>query len=92
VSLRELTDRCQTRTGRTKTLGRVRDTREFDIPYYVTDNSAVTADTGWTPARSIDTVLDDVFAWLRANRAALEHVVAPAKPEPARAGAAGRGA
>src|SRR5262249_55981565 len=81
VSLIELTDKCRQRTGRSITMGRVRETREFDIPYYVTDNAAVTAVTGWAPTRDVDEVLDDVFAWLRANRASLEHIVAPSNPE-----------
>ena len=76
-------------------MGRVGETREFDIPYYVTDNTAVTSATGWAPARTVDTVVDDVFAWLRANRAALEPIFAPLAPsdaEPARAAGSGRGA
>lgn len=95
VSLVELTDKCRHRTGRSIPMGRVRETREFDIPYYVTDNTAVTAATGWAPTRTVDTVIDDVFAWLRANRAALEPIFAPVAPdnaEPARAASSGRGA
>ena len=92
VSLLELTEKCRQRTGRTIAIDRVRETREFDIPYYVTDNAAVTAATGWSPSRDVDAVLDDVFAWLRAHRAALEHVIAPASAEPVRLGEAGRGA
>jgi len=80
VSLVELTDKCRQQTGRSISTGRVRETREFDIPYYVTDNTAVTAATGWAPTRSVDRVLDDVFAWLRANRAALEHIFDPLAP------------
>jgi CDP-paratose 2-epimerase len=80
VSLVELTERCRARSGRTISLGRVRETRDFDIPYYVTDNTVVTNATGWTPQRSVDVVLDDVFAWLRAHRASLESVVAPVTP------------
>ena len=94
VSLVELTEKCRQRTGRTIAMGRVHDTREFDIPYYVTDNTRVSAATGWAPSRGVDTVLDDVFAWLRAHRAALEHIVAPEghAPQPAPAGGARRGA
>ncbi len=77
VSLVELTEKCRARSGRTISMGRERATRDFDIPYYVTDNTAVTEATRWTPKRSVDVVLDDVFAWLRAHRASLESVVAP---------------
>jgi CDP-paratose 2-epimerase len=37
----------------------------------VTDNADVTARTGWTPRRTLDRILDDIFAWLREHRAAL---------------------
>ncbi len=50
------------------------------MPYYVTDNTAITAATGWTPARSVETLLDDVFAWLREHRATLEPVLSAAAP------------
>ena len=42
----------------------------------------------------VDIVLDDVFSWLRAHRAALEHVVAPAghAQQPAPAGGTRQGA
>jgi CDP-paratose 2-epimerase len=91
VSLVELTEKCRQRTGVAIAMGRVRETRAFDIPYYVTDNAAVTAATGWSPSRGVDQALDDVFMWLRANRATLEHVVAPSSAEPARAVSTGRG-
>lgn len=76
VSLVELTEKCRARATRAIPMGRVPDTREFDIPWFITDNAFVTAKTGWAPSRTVDVVLDDVFAWLRANRAALESVVA----------------
>jgi len=88
LSLVELTDKCRARAARSIAIGRVPDTREFDIPWFVTDNTLVTGATGWTPSRSVDAVLDDVFAWLREHRAALESVVAPLPSEPRAAAAA----
>jgi len=72
VSLRELTALCQARTGATLTLGSRPETHPADIPYYVTDNTKVTAATGWAPQRSVDQILDEVFTWLREHRAQLE--------------------
>jgi CDP-paratose 2-epimerase len=74
VSLAELTALCQTRAG-TIPVDSNPATTEADIPYYVTDNTAVTSSTGWRPTRSLDTLLDDVFAWLRDHRATLEPVL-----------------
>lgn len=84
VSLAELTEACQRRTGTPIPIASRPETSAADVPYYITDNSAVTAATGWAPRRSVDTLLDDVFAWLREHRAILEPVLgAPSTPAPA---------
>ena len=75
VSLLELTRMCAERSGRVLSFGRVAETAAADVPYYVTDNTAITAASAWTPTRSLDVLLDDVFAWLREHRAALEPVL-----------------
>ncbi len=71
VSLRELTDLCARRSGRRLEMNGVAETAPIDIPYYVTDNRAVTTLCGWAPRRSLETVLDDVFAWLGAEHTRL---------------------
>lgn len=76
VSLRELTALCAARTGTKLDLAARPETHPADIPYYVTDTARVTAATGWEPARSVETILDEVFAWLRAHRAELEPLLA----------------
>jgi CDP-paratose 2-epimerase len=50
------------------------------VPYYVSDNTAITAATGWAPSRSIAVVLDDIFAWLRDQRATLEPLLSSGTP------------
>jgi CDP-paratose 2-epimerase len=75
VSLAELTELCCRRTGARLVLGSDPMTRPTDIPYYVTDNDRVTRATGWMPTRSVETILDDVVAWLARYRAELEQVL-----------------
>jgi CDP-paratose 2-epimerase len=72
ISLAELTERCRFRAGRTIPIDSDPNSSEADVPYFVTDNAAVTSATGWAPARNLDKVLDDVFTWLGDERAALE--------------------
>ena len=72
VSLVELTARCRARAGQSIPIDRDPSTRDADVPYYVSDNAAVAAATGWTPRRSLDALLDDVFEWLGAHRDAVE--------------------
>jgi CDP-paratose 2-epimerase len=72
VSLLELTSLCRERSGQALAIGSSARTSDADVPYYVSDNTAITAATGWAPTRSIAVVLDDIFAWLRDQRATLE--------------------
>jgi CDP-paratose 2-epimerase len=72
VSLAELTRACASRAGHTAIIRGEATTRPADVPYYVTDNTGVTKATGWQPSRTIDSILDDIFLWLRANRSQLQ--------------------
>lgn len=75
VSLCELTELCRQISGKRLDIGRVPETRDADVPYYVSDCSAVTAATGWKPKRNLHTVLDDVWRWLVDNRHKVEPVL-----------------
>jgi CDP-paratose 2-epimerase len=72
TSLRELTEACQQRAGRSIEILPHPETHRSDVPYYVTDLSAVHHATGWAPTRSHAELLDDVFGWLRAERHIIE--------------------
>jgi CDP-paratose 2-epimerase len=75
VSLRELTSLSQKISGRTIELGHVSEARDADIPFYVSDYQAVTRATGWTPKRSLDQLLEDVWRWLVDERVQLEAIL-----------------
>jgi CDP-paratose 2-epimerase len=64
VSLRELTKLCVARAEHELPIGSDIDTHPADVPYFVTDNSDTTKQTGWRPQRSLEQILDDVFTWL----------------------------
>jgi CDP-paratose 2-epimerase len=80
VSLSELTALCRERAGRSIPIASDARTSDADVPYYITDNSAITAATGWAPARSVEAILDDVFAWLGEHRSTLEPVFSAGAP------------
>jgi CDP-paratose 2-epimerase len=75
VSLAELTELCCARIGGTIPVTSNTSTNAADVPYYVTDNSHVTAKTGWAPRRAVSDLLDDIFEWLRDHRTSLEPVL-----------------
>jgi CDP-paratose 2-epimerase len=75
LSLRELTSMSQKLSGRKIEIGRIAETRDADIPFYVSDCQAVTSMTGWKQQRSLDQVLEDVWRWLVDERAQLEPIL-----------------
>lgn len=68
TSLLELTGLCRRITGRTIEIGAVSGNRPADVPLYVTDNTRIHAATGWSPSRSMETVVTDVHDWILASR------------------------
>jgi CDP-paratose 2-epimerase len=72
VSLRELTKECAARAGREVTIEPEPDTRDADVPYYITDNARVEKAAKWTPRRDVSSILEDVFEWLRESRTLVE--------------------
>lgn len=64
VSLLELTGLCKSVCGNTISIDSHPDTSGVDIPWYITDNTRITGDTGWFPRRDIADLLDSLFHWL----------------------------
>jgi len=75
VSLQELTEICQRVTGKTIPINKVKENRPADIRLYVTDNSKVTALTGWKPEIGVEEIVKDITQWLSDNRADLEPIL-----------------
>ncbi|HKM63833.1 MAG TPA: NAD-dependent epimerase/dehydratase family protein [Acidisphaera sp.] len=75
VSLRELTALCADITGQRLDVGSDPTTRPADIPWYISDNAAVTGATGWRPARDVGAILRDIHHWLLSERAVLEPIL-----------------
>jgi CDP-paratose 2-epimerase len=73
LSLLETTALCEEITGNRVDITRVPENRPSDVRIYVTDNTRVSADTGWRPAKSPRETLAAIFEWIRAN----ERLVAP---------------
>lgn len=80
ISLLELTEECVLRAGRRIAIGSVAETQPADIPFYVTDTTAVAEATGWRPRISIAELLDDIFRWLREHRKDLERFLVECLP------------
>lgn len=68
ASLAQLTEMCRDITGHTIEIGGDPETRPADIPIYITDNSAITDATGWTPEHDVRRVLADTAEWMQNNK------------------------
>lgn len=75
ASLQELTQICQEVTGKTIPINKVTENRAADIRLYVTDNSKVTALTGWTPSISMKQIVTEITAWLTEYESQLAYVL-----------------
>lgn len=75
VSLRELTAICQRVTGNTVPIKEVTEDRTADIRIYITDNSTVTAATGWRPATPVETIVRDIYNWIKENENLLKPIL-----------------
>ena len=56
-------------------INKVTENRAADIRLYVTDNSKVTALTGWTPSISMKQIVTEITAWLTEYESQLAYVL-----------------
>lgn len=75
VSLLELTQLCQEITGTKIEIQSVPENRQADIRIYVTDNSNVTAATGWQPQISVREILENIYRWIVDHQETLQYVL-----------------
>jgi CDP-paratose 2-epimerase len=75
ASLQELTQICQEVTGKTIPITPVVENRAADIRLYVTDNTKVTALTGWKPSISMKQIVSEITEWISENEEQLAYVL-----------------
>jgi CDP-paratose 2-epimerase len=65
LSLREMTALCQKITGRSIPVASSTEDRPADIRIFLTDHRKLTAHRQWQPRRKPETVLNDIYEWIR---------------------------
>lgn len=75
VSLLEMTALCEKITGNRISIGSEIATRPADLRIYITDNSRITAETGWKPEKNVESVFRDIFYWIRDNEDQLKSIL-----------------
>ncbi|MGA2031997.1 MAG: NAD-dependent epimerase/dehydratase family protein [Thermoguttaceae bacterium] len=71
VSLLELTALCEKVTGRRIPIAPVPQTSAMDLRIYLSDSRKAQRDFGWRPTRGVEQILDDIYRWIDAHRAAV---------------------
>ncbi len=74
ISLIELTALCNEITGNKIQVDRIPETRKADIRLYISDNSRVTGETGWTPKKSVKDTAADIYNWLRKDESIVKSI------------------
>jgi CDP-paratose 2-epimerase len=67
LSLLETTEICQRLTGNEVPITPVLQTRQGDVPIYISDCTNLFGLDEWRPRRDAETVLDDYYEWIKAD-------------------------
>lgn len=76
VSLNELTTICERLTGNSITKTAVPEKRKADVRLYITDNTAITASTGWQPMYTAEQIMQEIYVWIRDHEEQLKPILA----------------
>ena len=72
ISLKDLTKICHKITLNRIKISSIKNTSEYDIPYYVTDNSKVKKIYKWNPKKKILHIIQDMHKWMQSNKKILK--------------------
>ena len=72
LSLKELTGFCETITGQHISIDSILESREADIPYYVSDCRKIHPATGWKPPHSLQETLEEIAQWIEQHASLLK--------------------
>ena len=75
ISLKGLTKICQKITSNKIKIFSKKITSEYDIPYYVTDNSKAKQIYKWNPEKKILNIVKDIYKWMFSNKKILKKYI-----------------
>ena len=75
ISLKNLTKHCQKITSNKIKISSKKITSNYDIPYYITNNSKVRKLYKWGPKKSFLHIIQDVYKWMVSNKKILKKYI-----------------
>ena len=71
TSMHELTQVCREVSGNSVSVAAEPETNAVDIPLYISDCAKAAARFDWHPRQNVQTIIQDIYDWLRLNEAKL---------------------
>ena len=75
VSLLEMTKICEEISGNKITIESEKENRPADLRIYITDNSKIEREIGWTPKKTANEIFADIHQWIVKNEKQLENIL-----------------
>ena len=75
ISLKNLTKICEKVTSNKIKIFSKKTTSNYDIPYYVTNNSKVKKIYKWYPKKKILHIIQDMYKWMTSNKKVLKKYI-----------------
>jgi CDP-paratose 2-epimerase len=75
ASLLEMTTICEKISGNKIQIDEVAETRTADLRIFITDNSKIEKEIGWKPKKSVETIFQDIYNWIKENEKQLETIL-----------------
>tara|TARA_Y100000590_G_scaffold430081_1_gene543329 strand:+ start:383 stop:1387 length:1005 start_codon:yes stop_codon:yes gene_type:complete len=75
ISLKNLTKYCEKITSNKIKISSKKMTSNYDIPYYITNNSKVRKLYKWIPKKSFLHIIQDVYKWMISNKKILKKYI-----------------
>jgi CDP-paratose 2-epimerase len=75
ISLLEMTSLCEKITGNRIIIEREIQNRPADLRIFITDNSKIEKEMGWSPKLSLEDIFRDTFTWIYKNEHKLKNLL-----------------
>lgn len=75
VSLKEMSYICENITGNKIVKESILENRLADLRIYISDNTKIESEVGWSPKRNIETIFSDIFLWIKSNENKLKGIL-----------------
>ena len=72
ISLKQLSKICQKISGEKIIISKIIKTSNYDIPYFVTNNSKVMKKYNWKPKRNVYKIVLDTYNWIKFNKSKIK--------------------